>query len=220
MPPLDPHRDSTNDHRIADLEACIGWLESVVAQLLGEPPARRAPVSLASGAAQSHLQTPLSMARTQPLSRVVASKPAETAQHQESMSTLLDNMGITAAFAGLDAKVEAASAEECMIAPIRLSDAPVLEIDPDLLGASARRPAADDIDCHAVLEDQHPSILQKITSTWRTPEARAYLHKLLVDDRSNRTGFDPAVMSELLLLSSLLEEPKPDAKRAPGAYTH
>jgi hypothetical protein len=127
------------------------------------------------------------------------------------MSTLLDNMGITAAFASLDAKVEAASVEECLMAPIRLSSAPVLEIDPDLLDRDLRHAAAEKLEVHAVLEDQHPSILQRITASWRTPEARAYLHKLLVDDRGDRNGFDPGVISELLLLSSILEEPRAGA---------
>jgi hypothetical protein len=211
MHALDPHRDSTPAQRIADLEARVGWLEAVVAQLLGEPPSRHAPVSLTPRSAPVPAETRLSLARTQPLSKVIAPRTPEPAAPTESMSTLLDNMGITAAFASLDAKVEAASVEECLMAPIRLSSAPVLEIDPDLLDRDLRHAAAEKLEVHAVLEDQHPSILQRITASWRTPEARAYLHKLLVDDRGDRNGFDPGVISELLLLSSILEEPRAGA---------
>ena len=47
---------------------------------------------------------------------------------------------------------------------------------------------------------------------------RAYLRQLLVGDRSDRNGFDPGVISELLLLSSIFEEPKPDTARRAGAH--
>lgn len=218
MSAFDPHRDTTPAQRIAELEARVGWLEAAVAQLLGEPPSRLTPVSLAQRPAAAPFETRLSLARTQPLSKIVVQRTAEPAAPPESMETLLDNMGITAAFASLDAKVEAASAEECMMAPIRLSSAPVLEIDPDLVDRDLHHAAAEKIDVHAVIEDQHPSILQRITATWRTPEARAYLHKLLVDDRGDRNGFDPGVISELLLLSSILEEPRPDTAHRAGAH--
>lgn len=251
MHKTDTPPSSLQDQRIIELEARITWLEAAVAQLIGEPPARRLPTSVENKAAGKPFEIDLSMARTQPLSQVVQPAAIFTGGQHESMGSILDNMGITAplvcletapnsvvagapspeiqsksimgitaAFASLDAKVAEAGEAECMIAPIKRSSAPVLEIDPDLIDRPAVKPRTVRLDVHALIEDQYPSILQKITAIWRTPEARGYLQKLIVDDRGDRNGFDPGVMSELLMLSALLEDPFQISARKPGLQTH
>ena len=43
---LDHHHDSAQPQRIAELEARVDWLETAIAQILGEPPGRRPKVNL------------------------------------------------------------------------------------------------------------------------------------------------------------------------------
>ena len=69
------------------------------------------------------------------------------------------------------------------------------------------------------LEETHPKITERIVLSWRTPELLVYLKRLIVDDRGDRAGFVPGVMSELLLLSAVLESP-PEARNWNAVDTH
>lgn len=148
--------------------------------------------------------------RTQPLSAVVQiAPPAE-----------VESMSFTAAFSTLDAKVTEAAASECMIPPVFLSGAPVLNIDPELLDDAPARGAQESASAGpaamfnqpSALEHHYPSILQKITALWCSGEARNYLKKLVDDDRGARHGFDPAAMMELRMLTSILAQHEREAR--------
>jgi hypothetical protein len=53
------------------------------------------------------------------------------------------------------------------------------------------------------LAEKHPHILEKLNSLWPAPECIAYLDELMLPKRGGRAGFEPAVMSEILLLKQL-----------------
>lgn len=164
-------------------------LSSRLALATTQPLSRLVPVAGLAGIAP--LEPPMPV--PQPLSaraadadlRAVAT-PAYSANAATAMSLALDNMGITAAFASLDAKVEEASAAECMIAPIRLSSAPVLDIDAALIDAATNPATSKRLSVQANIEGQYPSITLKVCSAWRTPELRDDLHCLLADDHGKR----------------------------------
>jgi hypothetical protein len=118
----------------------------------------------------------------------------------------MDRLGITASLASLDQRLaEEAAAENSLHQ--RKASTPLLEIDPGLIDRAFARPPPQKLVVSASLEDKHPKILARICATWRTPELLAYLKRLIVDERGDRAGFDPGVMSELLLLSAVLEDP-------------
>lgn len=170
------------DERIAVLEAKVARLESVLARLnvaLPEPP-------------------PAPDVKTVKL-RVIEPGPAPR--------EATDSLNITAAFAMLDEKVAAAAAHEASIG-VRQHFAGPVEIDASLIDQAFARPAPERLDVVSHVEEFHPKIAERIASTWRTAELLDYLKKLIVDDRGNRAGFAPGVMSELLLLSAVLEAPE------------
>ncbi len=51
------------------------------------------------------------------------------------------------------------------------------------------------------LEDKYPRVFSKILELWGTPELDAYFMELTVSERTNRAGFPPDVVSEILYLS-------------------
>lgn len=119
----------------------------------------------------------------------------------------MDRLGITASFAMLDAKVAEAAAREAALGS-RQSFAGPVEIDASLIDRAFARPAPQRLDVVSHLEEFHPKIAERIASTWRTAELVEYLKRLIVDERGTRAGFAPEVMSELLLLSAILEAPE------------
>ena len=130
------------------------------------------------------------LALTQPSSQIAPAAPQLQGAQQNSIGSILDkildDIGATA---------------------------PLSDTDPSLVDSNATRIAVQPGSPLAAIEEQYPSILQKITATWRTPELRGYLRNLIVDDRGDRNGFAPEVMSELLLLSTILEESSPQDGR-------
>ncbi|MCX7892099.1 MAG: hypothetical protein N2544_07015 [Burkholderiales bacterium] len=52
-----------------------------------------------------------------------------------------------------------------------------------------------------IVQAKFPRIALQIHDLWGTPECDRYLDKLIIDDRGNRTGFPPDVMTALLELS-------------------
>ena len=179
--------------RIAGLEVRIAGLEHLLARLLGDnaPPTKEE-----------------AFARTQKLAALDASNAADM---HAAAAPGAGNLGITAAFATLDAAVAAASEAESR--SNRLPDlSPVVPIDPSLIEdrfevkpLPARRPRPTRLACRSALEEAHPKILQRLEVTWRAPECLAYLNRLIVADRNDRAGFDQSVMSELLFLTEILE---------------
>lgn len=168
--------------RIAELEAKVARLEAAVA---------RFDASSAAGSPVVDVKTvKLPILTTGPETR-------------DSM----DRLGITASFAMLDARVAEAAAEEAAIGS-RTSFAGPVEIDASLIDRAFARPAPQRLDVISHLEEFHPKIAERIASTWRTVELTEYLKKLIVDERGTRAGFAPGVMSELLLLSAILEAPE------------
>jgi len=53
------------------------------------------------------------------------------------------------------------------------------------------------------LEHQFPRIAEAIVLLWGHPEMDAYFNKIAVDERGDREGFPPEVMSDLLMLATL-----------------
>ena len=181
--------------RVAGLEARVAALEAALARALG---------------GEALLPSAEHFAKTQKLS---ALGPNAGTTAAAASPTGYVNLGITAAFACLDGQVAAAAAAE--LALTRPPDlGPMVNIDPGLIeDAYARRtPKAkgqvvSNRPVRSDLEDQYPKILQKLTFTWRSREGREYLKKLIVSDRGDRAGFDPAVMSELMFLSDIQDAP-------------
>lgn len=54
-----------------------------------------------------------------------------------------------------------------------------------------------------VLEARFPHVASAIQLLWGNPEMDTYFSKLVVDDRGNREGFPPEVMSDLKFLAAL-----------------
>ena len=55
----------------------------------------------------------------------------------------------------------------------------------------------------SAIEAQFPRIAQSIMLMWGHPELDRFFAKLTVDDRGDRQGFPPEVMSELMFLARL-----------------
>ena len=193
MPGAVQVRDAQDaNERMVRLEARVEALERALAILA------------ASGGA---LQAPAACARTQKLAQLVADAEVAPAVVAESASTL-DRLGITAAFASLDLRVAEAAAAETSLGRNSARDPAMIEIDASLIDKAFARPPPEKLDVRAALEELHPKITERVTGTWRTGELLQYLKRLIVDERGDRAGFAPAVMSELLLLSAILEAPE------------
>jgi len=178
---LDRMDASEEGARIARLEARVGALERALARLNRPPEAgAEAPADLPAIAIKSGPET----------------------------RSTLDRLGITAAFAALDARVAAEVADEQArrFRPVSF-DLPEIVIDPSLIDKAFAPRRPEKIEVRSDLEALHPRIVERLTGTWRTPELLSYLKRLIVDERGDRAGFCAAVMSELLLLSAVLEAP-------------
>ncbi len=187
--------------RIEALEQRVAQLEAALTRVLGASPL--APTDTQFAKTQKLAALPAAN-----VPALAAAMPPAAAADDASGA---DGLGITAAFAVLDLRVaEAAEAETRFRQPPDLSQ--VVPIDPGLiedrfeikpLPAARRTPVRMAARC--ALEDGHPKIMKRLELTWRTPECLAYLNRLIVTDRNDRAGFDHAVMSELLLLTEMLE---------------
>ena len=203
---LDADQDLLMHSRVTLLEARMAQLEAALARVLGD------------GAL---LPSPHHFARTQKMeclgNLAVPPKPKSG----------IENLGITAAFACLDGVVaEAAEAESASARKPDLSS--IVEIDPSLIEDAfvprpvraprlvARTPQV--LRLRSWIEESHPSIVRKIEATWRSPECRDFLQKLIISDRGDRAGFDPAVMSELLFLGEILDAPVSADSWSANAY--
>ena len=151
--------------------------------------------------------------KTQPLQVITGAAAQPTGN-----DALIKRLEITNSFASLDAALAEAQAAEARLAqPFVLNDA--VEIDATLIDKAFARPPPELLDVISWLEETHPKITERIVLSWRTPELLVYLKRLIVDDRGDRAGFIPGVMSELLLLSAVLESP-PEARNWNAVDTH
>ena len=186
--------EEAQDHdareRLARLEDRVAELEAALTRALGM---------------QGLVPSAEHFAKTQKLSTLALQE--EAGQPASSSAGL----GITAAFATLDSRVAAAADFESSLR--KLPDlSHVVPIEASLIDEAfvpkveARLRNAPDTHCiRSTLEELHPSLLKRISEIWQTNECYGYLKKLIIDDRGDRHGFDPNVMSELLLLSQILE---------------
>jgi hypothetical protein len=202
--------ESAGESRIRELEARVKWLEGALTSVLQ---ARRS--NPASGEAAM-------FARTEKLTRIEAAHPLERNARLEAGPESavpiapteprrpdIDAMNFTADFSTLDDRLR--EQEELEASVLRQPDlaSPVV-IDPGMIDRAFARPAPVRIEVRADIEDTYPHLLERIIATWRTPESVRYLRKLIVDERGGRQGFPFEVMSELLILSALLEAPESD----------
>lgn len=182
--------------RVARLEARVEALERALAILTANAAA---------------LQPLAVLERTQKLVKLGAAGGAAPAAPSPAAGpdsrSSLDRLGITAAFASLDMRVAEAAAAEVSLGRAGGNDPWMIEIDASLIDKAFARPPPEKLNVRAALEELHPKISERVTGTWRTGELLQYLKKLIVDERGDRAGFAPAVMSELLLLSTILEAP-------------
>lgn len=123
-----------------------------------------------------------------------------------------ESLGLTAAFATLDSRVAEASDQESRLLKKPDLSAEVL-IDPSLidealvpLPAARTRRAPSNLPVRSSIEELYPSLLKRISMIWQSGECHQFLKKLIIDDRGDRNGFDPHVMSELLFLTQILED--------------
>lgn len=187
---LEEPATQATEERIAALEARIAHLETAIARLLDEP-------LLAPPEPEFTKTLRLSVLDQLPLPEPVA-RP--------------DSLGITAAFATLDTRLAEAAEEEASFR--RQPDLThLVPIRPELVDDRfERKPVEPErprgpvrMFVRCALEVDHAKILTRLEMTWRTPECREYLNRLIVADRPDRAGFSPQVMTELLMLSEVLE---------------
>ena len=176
--------------RLARLEARVAELEAALARALGT---------------QDLTPSAEHFAKTQKLSTMAWT------EENEPVAPKSDSMGLTAAFATLDTRIAAASDFESS-----LRKAPdlshVVPIDASLIDEAfvpkveARaRTRSSTRRIRSSVEELHPGLLKRISLIWQSRECYEYLKKLIIDDRGDRNGFDPNVMSELLFLTQILE---------------
>ena len=66
------------------------------------------------------------------------------------------------------------------------------------------------------IERAHPHIVDRLRLLWGYPEGGRYLAKLIIDSRGGRTGFSHEVMSELMVLATIISNPgQADERNAP-----
>ena len=68
----------------------------------------------------------------------------------------------------------------------------------------------------SALEEKFPRIADKVVLMWGYPEIITFFESLTLDDRGDRLGFSPDVMSELLFLSAIHDIAYPFKKDATG----
>ena len=224
--------------RVRRLEARIVALESALAALtqspgevpqkmslaqtlklaiLGTPaPVAPTPFSLPPAHADAPLVPPARPAASPvPVMTPVAASPGPAAAPPAGpfaaapdMRPVFERLNMTDAFASLDLRVAEAAAAESSLTRVNISNEGLIEIDATLIDKAFARPPPEKLFVRAAIEELHPKITERVVKTWRTTELLLYLRKLIVDERGDRAGFAPAVMSELLLLSAILEAPE------------
>lgn len=213
--------------RVAELEARVDRLEQALAALVAPKDGKPLPAKTQKLATITMAER--SLMRTAPMvtlegasvgdspvipASVIVPPPAVKAAPPPLVRTPTDSLGFTDAFATLDLTLAQAHQSESAIPRRMQRGADLDDIDEAIVDRYLERPPPQKLDVRSALEDGFPKILKRVMETWRTQELRTYLSKLIVDDRGDRAGFDPNVMSELLMLNAVLDA-VPDA----GAWT-
>jgi hypothetical protein len=68
----------------------------------------------------------------------------------------------------------------------------------------------------SALEEKFPRIADKVVLMWGYPEIITFFESLTLDDRGDRHGFSPDVMSELVFLSAVHDIASPFKKDGTG----
>lgn len=68
----------------------------------------------------------------------------------------------------------------------------------------------------SALEEKFPRIADKVVLMWGYPEIITFFESLTLDDRGDRDGFSPDVMSELVFLSAIHDIAYPFKKDGTG----
>lgn len=94
-------------------------------------------------------------------------------------------------------------------------DLPLPQLDSAMVEtafSAGRKPPRppESINTRSAIETAYPKIMEKIILTWGHPECEKFLNSLMIDSRGDRQGFDPEIMSELMLLAALSERSEPD----------
>ena len=164
--------------------------------------------------ASAPVPPPAAKAAPPPAAKPAPPPAAKPAPPPAPVRTPTDSLGITDAFATLDLTLAQAHQSESALPRRTQRGADLDDIDEAIVDRHLERPPPEKLDVRSALEEGFPKILKRVMETWRTQELRTYLSKLIVDDRGDRAGFDPNVMSELLMLNAVLDA-VPDA----GAWT-
>jgi hypothetical protein len=64
----------------------------------------------------------------------------------------------------------------------------------------------------------YPRIVDKIHQLWGTPEIEAYFQELMLNDRGNRQGFSPEVLTEVLNLRTWYRSLLPPQPRSVDSW--
>jgi hypothetical protein len=222
---LEAGLDPETRERLEELESRVARLERALAQGMGgigprgddcaitqklvalkneAELLRTRPLKILSMAPPASHAPPAPAVAPAPPAPAVAPAPPAVPTAVERADTL-DRLGITGAFASLDSRLAEAAQAETDLHRRRDSFVPVMVIDEALIDAASAKPPPEKIEVLSHLEECHPNIMKKILMLWRTPELNQFLTRLIVDDRGNRAGFAPGVMTELLLLNELLD---------------
>lgn len=69
-------------------------------------------------------------------------------------------------------------------------------------GQATKPPSEEELTAQAVatLKSLYPRIHDRLGATWGSKQCEDYLDRLILDDRGDREGFQPAVLTALLVL--------------------
>jgi hypothetical protein len=202
----DSFETTMDEQRIRELEARVKWLEGALTSVLqsrrsGAPENGEATLlAVTNRMAAAHVER-----LPQPTQRLLAVTPPAPLTRKPAAT--VEAMRFTNAFSTLDERLreqealESATRRQPHLAP------PIL-IDEALIDKAFARPIPEKIEVTAAIEESYPHLLERIVATWRSPESAMYLRKLIVDERGGRQGFPFEVMSELLMLSAVIEAPE------------
>jgi hypothetical protein len=203
--------------RVEVLEDRVAWLQDALVRLLGEPDRRhlvRTALPQAAAVTPARGDSETEFLRTQPLATLAAAPAAPAPARPVTMTPPAPaaairkpavNLGITAAFETLDLTLAAAASAESAGPKQRKPEAPMFELNPELLDTGRLLHLPRKLEVRAALEERYPSIMQNLVQTWRTPDSLAYLRRLIREDQGGRLGFDPLVKQEILLLGAIRE---------------
>ena len=178
--------------RLIELETRVQQLEAALSQMRGEP------VPPAFG---------LWMLRTQALPTLAAEGTATTAAATVTTAAAAADNNVVEIDPAL---FKTRKMPRGPMPPATFPTAAPLTIDAALLELASIRTTPAHFKVVSALEENYPGIMHRITGMWQAPQARgplrSYVKKLLDEEYGPRHGFDPAAVTELKMLTSILAE--------------